>query len=64
MARVLMLVSAQGALLAETRVNEEGPEADAIAEAQLRDEALVCGFTEDEVGSARLSTAGDPPLQP
>lgn len=64
MARVLMLVSAQGATLAETRVDGEGPEADAVAQAQLREEALVSGFTEEEVRSARFSLAGDPPNQP
>ena len=64
MSRVLMLVSAEGATLAETRVDGEGPEADSIAEAQLREEALVSGFTEDEVRAARVVMAGDPPNQP
>ena len=64
MARVMMLVSEQGATMAETRVDGEGPEADEVAHAQLREEALVSGFTEDEVRSAHLTTAGDVPVQP
>ncbi len=64
MSRVMMLVSAEGAALAETRVDAEGPEADAVAEAQLREEALMSGFSEAEVRSSRLVKAGDPPDQP
>ena len=64
MARVMMLVSAEGAMLGETRIDEEGPEADRLAEAQLREEALVSGFSEEELRSARVSLAGDVPLQP
>jgi hypothetical protein len=64
MSRVLMLVSAEGAVLAETRIDGEGPEADAAAQAQLREEALVSGFTEEEVRAARFTLAGDPPTQP
>ncbi len=59
MSRVMMLVGEQGATLAETRVEGEGPEADQIAEAQLRDEALMSGFTDDEVGKARRVVVGD-----
>ena len=64
MSRVMMLVSREGAMLAETRVDGEGAEVDQTAEAQLRDEALTCGFTEEEVRSAHLATAGDFPNQP
>jgi hypothetical protein len=64
MSRVMMLVSADGATLAETRVDGEGAEADALAQAQLREEALVSGFDDDEVRTARIAFAGDPPNQP
>lgn len=64
MSRVVMLVSADGAVLAETRVDGEGPEADAMAQEQLREEALVSGFSEGEVRKARFRMAGDPPYQP
>lgn len=64
MSRVMLLVSSQGATLAETRVSGEGPEADALAEEQLRDEARTLGFVGDEVRSARIAFAGDPPNQP
>jgi hypothetical protein len=62
--RVMMLVSAEGATLAETRVDDEGPEADQVAEMQLREEAKMSGFTDAEIGSARIAMAGDPPNQP
>ncbi|MHB8286574.1 MAG: hypothetical protein ACYDD1_18125 [Caulobacteraceae bacterium] len=64
MSRIMMLVSAEGVMLAETRVDSEGPEADAIHEAQLREEALLSGFSETEVRSAHLTRAGEPPFQP
>ena len=64
MSRVMMLVSKEGAALAETRVEGDDPEADAMAEAQLREEALMSGFTEEEVKSGRLVKVGDPPNQP
>lgn len=59
MSRVMMLVGEQGAALAETRVEGEGPEADQIAEASLRDEALTSGFTEEEVHKARRVIVSD-----
>ena len=62
--RVMMLVSLEGATMAETRVDDGGPEVDAAAEAQLREEAQVSGFSEAELSSARLAFAGDPPTQP
>ena len=64
MSRVMLLVSAQGATLAETRVDGEGPEADQVAEVQLREEARTLGFSEGDVGSAHIVHAGDPPNQP
>jgi hypothetical protein len=64
MSRVMMLVGAEGATLAETRVDGGSPEAERAAEAQLREEARVSGFTEDEVLGARIAFAGDPPNQP
>jgi hypothetical protein len=64
MSRVMMLVSAEGATLAETRIDGEDPELEGVAQAQLREEALVSGFTEDEVSSAHIAFAGDPPNQP
>ena len=59
MSRVMMLVGEQGATLAETRVGGEGPDADRMAEAQLREEALMSGFTDEEVGKARRVVVGD-----
>ncbi len=59
MSRVMMLVGEQGATLAETRVDGEGPDADQMAEAQLREEALMSGFTDEEVGNARRVIVGD-----
>ncbi len=59
MSRVMMLVGEQGVTLAETRVKGEGLEADQIAEAQLRDEALMSGFTDEEVGKARCVVVGN-----
>ncbi len=59
MSRVMMLVGKQGATLAETRLGGEGPAADQIAEAQLRDEALTSGFTDDEVAKARRVVVDD-----
>ena len=59
MSRVMMLVSGQGATLAETRVEGEGLDADQTAEAQLRDEALMSGFTDEEVGAAHRVIVGD-----
>jgi hypothetical protein len=64
MSRVMMLVSAEGAMLAETRVDDERPEAAALHERQLREEAVMSGFTAEEVQSARVAMAGDPPFQP
>ncbi len=64
MSRVMLLVSAQGATMAETRVVGEGPEVDRVAEQQLRAEARVLGFSEEDVRSARVGVAGDPPNQP
>ena len=65
MARVMMLVSAEGATMAETRMDDEGSEADAAAAvAQLREEAQVSGFSEADIRSARVAFAGDPPIQP
>ena len=64
MSHVLMLVSAEGAALAETRVDDEGAEADALARVKLREEALVSGFTDEEVRSAHLVRAGEFPDQP
>ncbi len=63
MSRVMMLVGEEGATLAETRVGE-GAEAHALAEGQLREEALVFGFSVEEVRAATLVMAGDPPNQP
>ena len=59
MSRVMMLVGEQGAALAETRVGDEGPEADRIAETQVRDEALTSGFTDEEVSKARPLIVAD-----
>jgi hypothetical protein len=64
MPRVMLLVNAEGATMAETRVEHEGPEADVMAEAQLREEARVSGFSEDELSSARILFAADAPMQP
>ena len=64
MSHVMLLVSAEGATLGETRLDDEGPDARTFAEAQLREEALTSGFTDDEVRSAHLAVAGDPPQQP
>jgi hypothetical protein len=64
MSRVLLLVSEEGATLAETRIDGEGSAVDATTEARLREEALVSGFTEEEVRAARFTLAGDPPNQP
>ena len=51
MSRAMMLVSAEGATMAETRVDDEGTEANAAAAvAQLREEAQVSGFSEEESG--------------
>ena len=58
MSRVMMLVSAEGATLAETRAGD-GPEAERLAEGALRDEAITSGFSKDEVGGARLVIVGD-----
>ena len=63
MARVMMLVSAEGATMAETRVDDEEANA-AAAVAQLREEAQVSGFSEAEIRFARVAFAGDPPIQP
>ena len=63
MTRVMMLVSAQGVALAETRV-EEGEAARATADGLLRDEALTSGFTEEEIRDARPVLVGDAPAQP
>ena len=56
MARVMMLVSEEGATLAETRAG--GPSGDGANEAALRDEALTYGFSEDEVRSAKFVVVG------
>ena len=57
MARVMMLVSEQGATLAETRV--DAATADGASEAALRDEALTSGFSEEEVRGARFVVVDD-----
>ena len=59
MSRIMMLVSAEGATLAETRVPESGTQAAQAAESQLREEALISGFTDEEVKTARLVTVND-----
>ncbi len=64
MSQVMLLVSAEGATLAETRVDGERPETNSIVEGRLREEAAISGFAEDEVRSAHIVMAGDPPNQP
>ena len=57
MSRMMMLVSAEGATLAETRLDD--PSGDNLAAAALMAEARVSGFSEDEVQAARVVVVGD-----